>query len=72
MTEREIVNLVEWVERLSVLETKVARLPEIEKKLDELIALRHKGMGAFWLASSLIGTSIVGAIVQFIDWFKHG
>jgi hypothetical protein len=70
MTDREIANLVEWIERLSIVETKIERLPAIEAKLDELIALRHKGLGAFWLASSLIGTGIMGAIFTFIDWIK--
>lgn len=70
MTDREIANLVEWIERLSVLEVKIERLPEIERKLDELLEFRSKGMGAFWLASALLGTGIVGAVLQFISWLK--
>ena len=40
------------------------------KKLDELLMLRAKGVGAFWLASTLLGTGIVGMIVSIVEWFK--
>ena len=43
---------------------------ETNKKLDELLALRHKGVGAFWLASSLVGTSIVGTVIMLIEWLR--
>ena len=43
---------------------------ETNKKLDELLALRHKGVGALWLASSLVGTSIVGTVIMLIDWLR--
>jgi hypothetical protein len=43
---------------------------ELNTKLDELLALRNKGAGVFWLASSLIGTGIVGVIIQLITWIK--
>ena len=57
-------------ERLAVVETKLERLEDIENKLDGLIALRHKGTGAFLLASALLGTGIIGTIVQIIEWMK--
>ena len=61
-------------ERLALLEYKdelrEAKLEEIGDKLDELLALRQKGMGAFWLASSLLGTGIVGAILMCINYFR--
>ncbi len=44
-------------------------------KLDELLGLRNKGIGAFWLASALAGTGIIGLAVSFIDWMRsavHG
>ena len=43
---------------------------ETNKKLDELLALRSKGMGAFWLASTLLGTGLVGLIAMVSDWFR--
>lgn len=57
-------------ERLAVVETKLERLQDIEDKLDDLIALRNKGTGAFLLASALLGTGIIGTIVQIIEWMK--
>lgn len=61
-------------ERLALLEYKdelrAAALEEIKDKLDELLQLRSKGMGAFWLASSLIGTGIIGALFSLIDWLR--
>lgn len=61
-------------ERIAVLETKVQELTvtnkEIRDKLDELLQLRSKGMGAFWLASSLLGTGIMGGILAAVDWIR--
>lgn len=57
-------------ERIAVLEVKMAKLGEIEDKLDELLALRNKGMGAFWLASGLVGTGIIGFLGEILGWFR--
>lgn len=53
--------------RLDELEKKVTG---IDDKLDELLALRSKGMGAFWLGSLLFGTSIIGFLTAMISWMK--
>lgn len=45
-----------------------AQFDEIKNKLDDLLVLRWKGAGAFWLAASLVGTGIVGLIVQFLHY----
>lgn len=62
-------------ERIMALEVRVAEMQvqqkEINDKLDTLLAMRNKGLGAFWLASTLLGTGIVGFIVQIISWWKH-
>lgn len=54
-------------ERISALEVRVSEIQkqqqEINNKLDELLGLRNKGVGAFWLASALLGT----VIVSFLD-----
>lgn len=64
------------IERLAVLEVKVEQMisdqQAINKKLDELLVLRNKGLGAFWLASALFGTGIIGSLVSFIIWLKGG
>lgn len=72
-------------ERLASLETKVDlhkdaadasrqelkdKIGEIDKKLDTLLELRHKGAGAFWLASAIFGTGIVSLFYTFLGWFK--
>lgn len=44
---------------------------DMNKKLDSLLTLKHKGAGAFWLASIIFGTSILGVIGYFVDLFKH-
>lgn len=61
-------------ERLSALEVEVKQLQttmqDVDTKLDDLLALRHKGMGAFWLATSLLGTSLMGILGHLFGWFK--
>jgi len=43
----------------------------IESKLDELLALRNKGAGVFWLASILFGTGLFGAGTALAEWVRH-
>lgn len=63
-------------ERTAALEVEVremkTELQSVNAKLDELIGIKNKGVGAFWLASSLIGTGIVGGVFAFLDWVKGG
>ena len=70
-------------ERVVRLETEVNQLTkmleehqnmtkEMNEKLDSLLTLRHKGVGAFCLASALMGTCIVGFLTWLADFFKHG
>jgi len=44
---------------------------EINKKLDEVLALRNKGAGVLWVLSGVIGTGVLGGIAQLINWFHH-
>jgi hypothetical protein len=61
-------------ERITALETQLAFVlanqEETNRKLSELLALRNKGAGAFWLATTLFGTSIVSFTVIVLNWFK--
>lgn len=72
-------------ERIAILELKVHQLGEelakhaeetrreaatLGTKLDGLLVLKNKGMGAFWLASIIFGSSIVGALAVAIGWIK--
>lgn len=62
------------VERIAAMEVRLKTLEEkvdnMDKKLDDLLALKYKGQGMFLLASALFGTSIVGAIAIIISWFR--
>jgi hypothetical protein len=49
------------------LETKIASL---DTKIDELLGIKNKGVGAFWLASTLLGTSLIGAITWIVGLIK--
>lgn len=42
------------------------RLEAIDKKLDDLLALRNKGAGIIWL----LGTGFIGGVYWFIDWLR--
>lgn len=53
--------------RLRMLEVTVAKM---DGKLDDLLALKYKGQGMFFLASALFGTSIIGALSIIISWFR--
>ena len=61
-------------ERITALEVQVSILvseqQRTNQKLNELLALRNKGAGAFWLATTLFGTSIIGIITVVGSWFK--
>lgn len=61
-------------ERVTKLETEVFMLRttvlDMDKKIDELIILKSKGLGAFWLASSLVGTGIIGFIGMCLDYIR--
>lgn len=73
------------VARLAVLEVKVdqwhqqcatdraeakVQYNSLDSKIDELLTFRAKGVGAFWLASTVLGTSLVGALSVVFNWFK--
>lgn len=61
-------------ERIASLETLVEVLlqeqREMREEIKSLLSLRDKGMGAFWLAATLIGTGVVGTVFTFISWLK--
>jgi hypothetical protein len=46
------------------------KFDEVNQKLDDLLALRNKGAGVFWLISTLVGAGIVGGALQILEWFR--
>jgi hypothetical protein len=69
------VSYTKLEERVTALEVTqehlVTETKEMNRKLDELIGLKHRGMGAFWLATALVGTGLVSFFNQLIDWVKQ-
>lgn len=74
---------VGWVERIVRLEetvktmtksidTQEASQTEIKEKLDELLELKSKGMGAVWLISAILGTGVLAFVGVFFRWVKGG
>lgn len=63
-------------ERVARLEEQVSRLKievrEMNDKLDELLNLKNKGTGAFWLAGLIISSGLIGFGLQLFTWFKGG
>jgi uncharacterized membrane protein len=61
-------------ERVAVLETKLEatqkQLQSIERKLDELLELKSKGMGAIGLVSLIAGSGVIGVIVMIVSFFS--
>jgi hypothetical protein len=68
-----VVRLETEVSQLTkLLEEHQTQTKEMNEKLDTLLTLRHKGVGAFWLASGLMGTGIFGFFTWLVDAIKHG
>ncbi len=61
-------KLVGVEERMNEIDAKMDR---IEHKLDDLLTLKHKGAGAFWLVSLIFGAAVMGySIVSFLRFFR--
>ena len=65
---------VSHAERIAVLEKDVEVLEEkldiINSKLTTLVEFHQRGVGAFWLASTIFGTGIIAAVISFFKVFK--
>jgi len=66
--------LIKDGERIAVVEHQVSKLVDdvkkMDDKLDQLLELKAKGMGAFWFASLIVGTGVAGMFTTFVTWFK--
>ena len=54
--------------RISKLEAELIMLKDMNQKLDSLLAFKNKGVGAFWLASALVGVAITAALETLKGW----
>lgn len=52
------------------IEAHVAEQHKINEKLDLLLAYKNKGVGAFWLATTLSGIGAFSIFAQILDWFR--
>lgn len=61
-------------ERITALEVKVAEnneaIGKLTDKIEDLLALRNKGMGVFWLFSTIFGSGIIGLVITIVQWIK--
>jgi hypothetical protein len=67
-------TMTSQVERIAAMEVRLFKLEEtvvnMDKKLDDLLALKYKGQGMFLLASAIFGTGIIGTLYMILGWFK--
>lgn len=67
---------IQLSERVAVLETNSVattdKLESIEEKLDNLLELKAKGMGALGLVSLVVGSGILGLIAIIFNFFRGG
>lgn len=60
--------------RVALVESKLERLIEDlearDQKLDALLELKNKGMGAIWLATIICSASMVGFVTGIISWVR--
>jgi hypothetical protein len=74
MTVRQEERLIQS-ERLVRVEERVEELKEtvkqLDQKMDSLLEMKNKGVGAFWLATTLIGIAIsvfFSNLWHFLGW----
>lgn len=72
----ETSKTIDLAERVAVLETKLETLSsdlgEIKTKLDSLLELKTKGMGAIGLVGIIISSGFIGLVMMAVNFFKPG
>jgi hypothetical protein len=62
-------------ERVVALEIEVRQykedVHEIREKLDALLDLKHKGAGALWVISLVVGSGLLGLVATIVSYFSH-
>lgn len=68
------IALLTLPERVAVLETKMQNvellLTQIDNKLDDLVQLKAKGLGAISLVATLVGSGLIGLIITLWNVFR--
>lgn len=69
------LNEQKLAERVAVLESEwkdsKQDWADIKTKLDDLLHLKSKGMGALWLISLLFSSGILALVAEVISFFNH-
>ena len=60
--------------RLAKVEQRVDLLIEAfekrDEKIDQLLELKNKGLGAFWLVTLIFGSSLIAGVASLVNWIK--
>ncbi len=77
MLEKELERLVKLEQSVDRLRDDVTELKEdqkeINKKLTELLNLKQRGAGVFWLLSTLMGeVGLIGFVIFCFEHLKKG
>lgn len=68
-------QLIDHESRISAIEAKydimILQHDKMLDRMNQLLELKHKGAGAFWLFSLIAGSGLIGVITYVLDWFKH-
>ena len=78
---KEEANIQTGLERIAVVEERINHVIDTLEKmadahqktqeaLDDILELKHKGMGAFWVAASLFGSGLISLVYMAVDWVK--
>jgi hypothetical protein len=74
-TRQQNEQLIDHEGRLSALEAKydilIRQNDRMYDRMSQLLELKHKGAGAFWLFSLIAGSGLIGAVSYLVDWLKH-
>jgi hypothetical protein len=66
---------IDFAQRISVLEHKVEALQQefltIDAKLDQILDLKAKGQGAFWVASAIFGIGLTAIAMPILQWLQE-
>lgn len=67
--------ILDLSERVAVLEneweTAKGDLHDIKEKLDELLHLKSKGMGAIWFVGILLSSGLIGIVATIIGFINN-
>jgi hypothetical protein len=74
MSNTSLERDIQHAEAIAVLKHQMEDLQKdvtlLSKKMDEILELRSKGQGAFWVATGLFGIAIAALIGPLMEWFR--